>query len=215
MKYLFSILLSFTSFSQFAQTGNIAYSTVSPLAQYSAEWNNIKYVKCNTAATAAYMSSSEKEIIYILNLIRSYPALFARTVLKKYPALSGNNQLADDKYYFQSLMDTLLIMEPKQMFYPDNACFQSARAHARQSGITGYAGHERMTPESKSKKNYNGECCDYGRSSPLEIIMSLVIDDGIPNLGHRKICLMDFTKIGVSIQPHKKYGTNAVLDFSW
>jgi uncharacterized protein YkwD len=101
------------------------------------------------------------------------------------------------------------------MLYPDNACFQSARTHAWQSGISGYAGHQRGTPEARSKKYYNGECCDYGRSSPLEIVLSLLIDEGIPGLGHRKICLMNFTGIGVAIQPHKKYGTNAVLDFSY
>jgi uncharacterized protein YkwD len=215
MKYLFSILLSFTCFSQFAQTGSITNGAVSPLASYSNEWNDIKYSKCNTAANAAYMSNSEKEIIYILNLIRTYPALFAKTVLKKYPAVSGNDHLADDKYYFQSLVDTLLTLQPKAMLYPDNACFQSARTHAWQSGISGYAGHQRGTPEARSKKYYNGECCDYGRSSPLEIVLSLLIDEGIPGLGHRKICLMNFTGIGVAIQPHKKYGTNAVLDFSY
>lgn len=196
-------------------TDVITTGTVSPLAAYSNEWNDIKYSKCNTAANAVYMSSAEKEIIYILNLIRTYPALFAKTVLKKYPALSGNDHLADDKYYFQSLVDTLLTMQPKAMLLPNDACFQSAKSHAWQSGISNYVGHQRGSAESKAKKYYNGECCDYGRSTPLEIVMSLVIDEGIPNLGHRKICLMDFSGIGVSIQPHKKFGTNAVLDFSF
>jgi len=213
MKYFFSFLLFFTSLGLFAQTGNITTSTVSPLAQYSNEWNNIKYSKCNTAANASYMSNSEKEIIYILNLIRTYPALFAKTVLKKYPALSGNDHLADDTYYFKSLLDELLTMEAKQMLYPDNACFLSARSHALQSGITGYVGHERKSQESKLKKYYRGECCDYGRKDPLDIVLSLLIDEGIPSLGHRIVCLSDYAKIGVSIQPHKRYGTNAVLDF--
>jgi len=35
----------------------------------------------------------------------------------------------------------------------------------------------------------------------------------VPSLGHREILFTDFTKIGVSIQPHKKYGWNTVLDF--
>ncbi len=213
MKYFFSIFLLHSSLFLFAQTGNITGNTVSPLAQYSNEWNNHKYNKCNTAANAAYLTGSEKEVIYILNLIRTYPALFAKTVLKKYPALSGNGYLAGDTYYFQSLVDTLLTLAPKQMLSSDNACFLSAKAHAYQSGITGYVGHERKTNDAKLKKHYYGECCDYGREDPLDIVLSLLIDEGIPSLGHRTVLLSDYAKIGVSIQPHKKYGTNAVLDF--
>ena len=213
MKYFFTLFLLQSSLLLFSQNSYKPISAVSPLALYSSEWNDVKYSKCNTAADAVYLSKSEKEVIYILNLIRSYPALFAKTVLKKYPALSGNGYLADDTYYFKSLVDTLLTLEPIQMLYPDKACFISAKSHAYQSGITGYVGHERKTKDAKLKKHYYGECCDYGHKDALEIILSLLIDEGIPSLGHRDICLSNFVKLGVSIQPHKKYGTNAVFDF--
>ena len=213
MKYFFSLFLLLSSLLLFSQTSNTVGSIASPLAQYSNEWNDIKYSKCNTAVNAAYLTKTEKDVIYILNLIRSYPALFAKTVLKKYPAFSGHDHLADDVYYFKSLVDTLLTLQSKQMLYPDNACFISAKSHAWQSGLTGYVGHERKTRDAKLKRHYNGECCDYGNKEPLDIILSLLIDEGIPSLGHRVVCLSDYTKLGVSIQPHKKYGINAVLDF--
>ena len=213
MKSLFTLFLSLSSLLLFSQNSNMAAGAVSPLALYSNEWNDVKYSKCNTAVNAAYLSNSEKEVIYILNLIRSYPALFANTVLKKYPALSGNGYLADDTYYFKSLVNTLLTLPPLQILYPDKDCFISAKSHAYQSGITGYVGHERKVPDSKLKKQYYGECCDYGHKDPLDIILSLLIDEGIPSLGHRIVCLTNYTKLGVSIQPHKRYGTNAVLDF--
>lgn len=191
----------------------MAGSAISPLALYGNEWNDIKYSKCNTAVNADYLSKSEKDVIYILNLIRRYPTLFAKTVLKKYPALSGNGYLADDEYYFKSLVDTLHALAPKQMLYPDNDCFISAKSHAYQSGITGYVGHERKSRDSKLKKHYFGECCEYGHDDPLDIVLALLIDEGIPSLGHRIVCLSDYAKLGVSLQPHKRYGTNAVLDF--
>ena len=84
MKSLFTLFLSLSSLLLFSQNSNMAAGAVSPLALYSNEWNDVKYSKCNTAVNAAYLSNSEKEVIYILNLIRSYPALFANTVLKKY-----------------------------------------------------------------------------------------------------------------------------------
>ncbi|MBK8521980.1 MAG: hypothetical protein IPL54_14305 [Chitinophagaceae bacterium] len=213
MKSVFTLFLLHASFLLFSQNSIRAAGAVSPLAIFSSEWNQVKYSKCNTAVNAAYLSKSEKEVIYILNLIRTYPALFARTVLKQYPGLSGNGYLADDTYYYKSLVDTLLLLQPMNMLYPDKSCFNSAKSHAYQSGISGYVGHERKTPDSKLKKHYYGECCDYGRKDALEIVLSLLIDEGIPSLGHRDICLSSYTKVGVSIQPHKKYGTNAVLDF--
>ena len=126
MKYVFGIFLVLSSTALFSQNSNLSISVVSPLVLYSSEWNNIKYSKCNTAADADYFSDAEKKIIYILNLVRTDPALFAKTVLKKYPSQSGKGYLADDAYYYQSLVNTLLKLESKALLFPDNLCFASA-----------------------------------------------------------------------------------------
>ena len=197
----------------FSQNSKPGISTVSPLSAYSSIWSDIKYTKCNTAANATFMSNAEKNVIYILNLIRTNPALFAKTVLQKYPAVSGKNYLTNDTYYYQSLISTLLAMQPQELLNPDNACYNSAKCHAYSSGVAGYVGHVRRSKDCKIKKHYYGECCDYGNADPLDIVLSLLLDEGVPSLGHRNICLGDYTKIGVSIQPHRKYGNNTVLDF--
>ena len=213
MKYLFSFSLLISSLLAFSQRNSISTGMVSPLASYSNEWNNAKYSNCNTAANAAYLSNAEKDVIYILNLIRSNPALFAKTVLKKYPSTSGDYYLAKDTFYFISLMTRLEKMEPLDILYPDNKCFISAKCHAYTSGIMGYVGHDRRSKDCETKQYFCGECCDYGHKDPLDIVLSLLIDEGIPSLGHRDICLSDYAKIGVSIQPHSRYGINAVFDF--
>jgi uncharacterized protein YkwD len=49
-----------------------------------------------------------------------------------------------------------------------------------------------------------------------DIILQLLIDDDVPSLGHRINCLnKEYTKIGVSVQPHKKWDTCAVIDMIW
>jgi len=48
---------------------------------------------------------------------------------------------------------------------------------------------------------------------PLEIVLELMIDEDVPSLGHRLVMFTNYTKIGISIQPHKKYEWNTVLDF--
>ena len=61
----------------------------SPLGLYSPAWNDARYLTCNTAANTGYMSAGEKEVIYILNMARMNPALFANTVVKQYPNKSN------------------------------------------------------------------------------------------------------------------------------
>ncbi|MEO6255101.1 MAG: hypothetical protein ABIO79_17465 [Ferruginibacter sp.] len=213
MKTFFTVFLLICTAPLFSQTRYISTAAVSPLASYSPVWNDIKYSNCNTAVNTSWLNSDEKDIIYILNLVRAHPTFFARSVLKNYPSLSGKGYLAEDSFYFISLVKTLEKMEPMNIVYPDKDCFESAKCHAYNSGITGYVGHERKTTACKTRKHYYGECADYGHSDPLEIVLSLLIDEGIPSLGHRLVCLSSYAKIGVSIQPHSRYGSNAVLDF--
>jgi hypothetical protein len=197
---VFSFILFILSEKKIPTVGSI-----SPLAGYSSEWNEAKYLKCNTASRVNYMTDAEKEVVYILNLARMNPSLFANTVLKKYPS-------SHTKYY-TSLMDTLLLLKPVNLLIPDSKCFESARCHATNSGAQGYVGHNRGTDECKNKKYFSGECCDYGHNKPLDIVMSLLIDEGVSSLGHREICLDSYKKLGVSIQFHNLYRYTAVLDF--
>ena len=184
----------------------------SPLIEYSEKWRDVKYSNCNTAKDITYLTKEEKEIIWILNLIRSNPELAAESIL-----LNTTSpffvQPSKRNHYFKSLLSTLNTMSPNtNPLLVDSLAFVSAKCHAYSSGITGYVGHERKN--SDCEKDFYGECCDYGNDNPLEVVMSLLLDYDVPSLGHRKICLStDYTLIGVSIQPHKRYNYNAVLDF--
>lgn len=187
---------------------------VSPLSIYSPIWNEAKYVKCNTAAKIRYMNADEKEVIYILNMVRINPVLFANTVVKLYPEKSGQGNLLNSNYY-KSLLKTLGDLKPLKLINPDSLCFASAYCHAVSTGKAGTTTHNRSTDECVNKLYFNGECCDYGNSKALDIVMSLLIDQGVPSLGHRQICLDAYKTMAVSIQPHKTYRYTAVLDFEY
>ncbi|MBK7561766.1 MAG: hypothetical protein WAT34_08870 [Chitinophagaceae bacterium] len=201
---LLACLLIFVSF---LPAKEVSTDSVSPLAGYSPDWNDTRYLSCNTAAKANYMTAAEKEVIYILNLARMNPVLFAKTVVNKYPVNHSD--------YYTSLQNTLLKLKPVKLLYPDSLSFAGALCHAINSGAEGYVGHKRSTEACNQKWYYNGECCDYGHHKPLDIIMSLLIDEDVPSLGHRDICLGQYKKIGVSIQYHKTFQYNAVLDFHY
>ena len=208
MRILVFILL-FISYSQVVAARPEGGSN--PLCSFSAQWNDAKYNACNTAANARYMSSEEKKVIFILNMARTNPRLFRQTVLSKITTFDGFVDTTSVVYY-RSLIALMDTMKPLGLLYPDSLCFRSARAHAMVSGKKGYVGHDRQDAESRKAKHFMGECCSYGMTAPLTIVAQLLVDQDVPSLGHREICLGYYSKIAVSIQPHKQYGSMAVLD---
>lgn len=213
MKFISCCFILFKYLPVFCQLENVSADLpISPLAAYNTEWKKKEYSYCNTAAGIAYLSAKEKEVIYIINLVRRYPLLFVNTVLSRYPSVSDKEYLLKNKTYYLTLKNTLKKMIALPVLNADNLCYESANCHAMESGKSGYIGHSRVSKNCKEKKHYMGECCDYGNSDPLEIVLSLLIDEGVPSLGHRKLLLADYTKIGVSIKSHKTYGDNTVID---
>ena len=165
------------------------------------QWNDPKYQEANSGKNEDYLTDKEKMVYYYLNLVRMNPKLFSDTYL---------NHLKNSKdYYESSLYKELRRIKPLPILKPNRKLFESAQCHAIESGKSGYTGHNRK----KCKQYFKGECCYYGESDALEIITRLLIDKSVKSLAHRKICLGDYSELGVSIQQHKTYGENAVLDF--
>jgi hypothetical protein len=200
----FFIILSFSANAQTIQ---------SPLAEFSREWSSPEYQSANTAIHAAYMTQEEKSVIYVLNLARMNPGLFMETVIKSYATYSGNKNLVKSRFY-KSLLSEMGEMKSLPLLVPDEKCFQSASCHASSSGKFSYVGHVRQTKDCKKTESYKAECCSYGFSKAIDIIVTLLIDEGVASLAHRNIMFSLYYKAAVSIQPHKEYQTNTVIDFA-
>lgn len=177
------------------------------------EWRNPKYNIAYTAQNTDYLTENEKLVYYYLNLARLNPPLFAETFLIKYTKWNSHEDLSLSSYYAGSLYKTMKNMQPVGVLSPQKNLFESARCHAISSGKKGYVGHERL-PNAGCQSKFSGECCSYGQFDALEIVMQLLVDSGVPSLGHRKICLSgSYKTLGTSVQPHKTYRFNSVLDF--
>jgi hypothetical protein len=177
------------------------------------EWKNAKYNVAYTAQNTDYLTENEKLVYYYLNLARLNPPLFAETFLVKYTKWNSYEDLSLSDYYTGSLYKTMKNMQPVGVISPQKDLFESAKCHAVSSGKVGYVGHTRL-PTSNCRSQFAGECCSYGSFDALNIVMQLLVDSGVPSLGHRKICLDGgYKTLGVSVQPHKTYRFNSVLDF--
>lgn len=175
------------------------------------EWEQEIIAQANTAKAVSYLTEEEKQVIFLANLARMDGELFANTILDSY--LEGK----DKNRYTRSLYKDLAKVENLPMLKPEKDLHQVAEEHAEKSGKRGTTGHERFNKRYEPllrKYNEVGENLAYGYSQAIDIVIQLLIDEGVPSLGHRKNILSpNFNAIGVSIKDHKNYGSNAVMAF--
>jgi hypothetical protein len=177
------------------------------------EWPDSIIELANTAKNIDYLSDEEKKVIFIVNLVRMKPKLFANTILKKYINV---NEIKENSYV-SSLIKDLMSMKPLNPLYPNKGLYDCANYHAKYTGEKGIVGHQNSDMRFKKYApnfDYTGENCHYGSNDPLNIVIDLLIDEGVPSLGHRKNILNSgFVYLGVSIQPHKTYEYTTVMCF--
>lgn len=179
-------------------------------------WSAEQLEQANTAKEVKYLTDKEKAVIFYTNLIRIDPKLFKNTYLKNYLDSTG---MSKNNSYVKSLIKILEKTESRKVLAPSKSLYTIAKAHAIDFGKSGKTGHGNFDKRfDKYFDNCNciiAENCDYGNSEALDIVMSLLIDEGVSNLGHRKNILNTaYTNIGVSISTHKKYRQSCVMDFS-
>jgi uncharacterized protein YkwD len=174
-------------------------------------WTSAQLDKANTAKNSTYLTPVEKETILYINLCRLYPKDFLTYEVKNYYGTEKYGDYVRNSTYRESLMKLLSTMQPVNALYFDLESYTGAKCFAKEQGEAGTIGHSRKS----CKADYDAECCSYGMETGRDIAMQLLIDDDVPSLGHRIICLdNDYRKVGVSVQPHKIYDVVAVLNFN-
>lgn len=168
-------------------------------------------VSNKTELSTPVFSSGNKGVIEALNWVRQNPKEFVNRVLLN-PGYENFVPAPERNWLYASLIADLNKMEPiKTTLIYSEELYGYALCHAKTSGEQGLVSHQRVNPA--CEKGFRAECISYGPNDPLEIIFNLLVDEGNPNLGHRKILTADkFTLIGVSIQPHSTYRYNCVID---
>ena len=194
-------------------------SCFSALAQSQSfeKWNAPEYGEVNSGKEVPYLGKDEIEIIRLLNLARMNGPLFSSTYLKSYTDSTGKINK-----WTRTLQRDLSKLKPLAPLLPAMDLREEALIHAADMGGKGKVGHVTSSgkgPKARFKKLVKlygivGENCDYGNEKPLDIVMSLLIDEGVSSLGHRKnILSKKFYFIGVATRPHKKWVYSCVMDF--
>jgi len=201
-----------------------------PLESMSSKW---KREIVDTGASAEYLTETEKQVVLEINKVRADPAEYAGRYLVpirvfyhgklfRVPgetAISTNEGIAALDECIRELQQT----RPLQALAPRKGMSLAARDHAKDQSRTGATGHTGKDSSSASERinRYGkwdiaaGENIDYGNGNSRMIVVSMLVDDGVPSRGHRRNLLdKAFNFIGLSVGSHPIYRHMCVLDFA-
>ena len=173
------------------------------------QWTRTELAKANTAAAVPYLTDEEKAVVQYVNLARMYPQKFLEREVQPYERPEGYAGLDRQSDWYRSLVAELTTMRPLEPLQFDSYMYKLAAAWAGEMNRRGVTGHKRT----ESTGYYAAECCQYGFAAGRDIVIDLLIDEGVQNLGHRKnLFNAEITTIGVAIRPHSQWKVCTVID---
>ena len=87
------------------------------------------------------------------------------------------------------------------------------------SGAVGHSGGDSSSPSDRMRRHgrwsATGEAIAYGSDRAEDVILQLIVDDGVPDRGHRRILFNPvYDLVGVACGPHPVWREVCVLDFA-
>ena len=190
------------------------------LGQISSEWTKEELSYADVARDVVFITDVEKDIILYHNLVRLYPKKYLELEILKwrkdiYPkdTIKFNfvwESLDLSSNYYKSLVKTLKKQKPLPKLNFKKELYNAAMCLALEQSESGKIGHNR---KKCSRVNY-WENCDYGSYNGRDIVNSLLVDEGVPDYGHRKTILSsEISLIGCATTFHPQYEVVAVMDY--
>jgi uncharacterized protein YkwD len=205
-----------------------------PSALFSVIWLGTigMLTQAHSVENMDYLSPLEKKIVQEMNFARSNPAEYASflnalkqhydgKLLKKpgkIPLVTQEGVGAVDE-----ALDFLRSADQLPPLSPSRGMSMGARDHVEDQGPKGLIGHQgsdgsdagdRVNRYGAWEKQV-GENISYGGDDAREIVMGFIIDDGVPERGHRKnLFNPNYHVVGVACGPHAVYHTMCVITFA-
>jgi uncharacterized protein YkwD len=154
--------------------------------------------QAHSSENADYLAPLEKHILQEMNLARNNPAEYASLL----------NEL---KQYY----DEKLLKKPGKI-----PLVTQEDVGAVDEGLIGHQGSDGSDAGERVNRygaweTQVGENISYGPDDARDIVMGLIIDDGVPERGHRKnLFNPNYHVVGVACGPHAVYHTMCVITFA-
>jgi uncharacterized protein YkwD len=181
---------------------------------------------------AASLTAVERAIVGELNRARTNPAEYAAFIAQLRPYYEGallkrpgktplrtqeGARAADEALQF------LRAADPLSPLRPSRGMSAAARDHVADTGPKGLIGHQGSDGSDVGQRlnRYGawdgqvGENIAYGPTDARDIVLGLIIDDGVPGRGHRQnIFHPSYHVVGVACGAHARFQTMCVITFA-
>jgi uncharacterized protein YkwD len=186
----------------------------------------------NKTNEVSYLSPLEKSMVNEMNLARTSPKEYLSLLeqFRKYYdgkllKLPGESPILtkEGTSAVAEAIRSMRSQKPVSPLSPSKGMSLGAKDHIRDLRTSGTSQHK-GSDESQAWDRVNrygswqkiiGENISFGHNKARNIVMTLMIDDGVPNRGHRKnIFNPDFRVVGVACGDHPAYRTICVINFA-
>lgn len=226
----FPIVLISTSVPQLLQSDSSFAKSTSKGAPVTVKANQPS--SPTLLASANYLSSIESQVIAETNKVRTNPKSYI-PIIESYrkrfqgnKVKIGNNTFLVTQEGIKAVSEALSFLKsqrPMGALSASRGMSLGAKDHVKDQGPKGSTGHNGSngsSPFSRISKygkwqTTAGENISYGPATAQDIVMQLIIDDGVPDRGHRKnIFNPNFKVSGVSFGNHAKYRKMCVITYA-
>jgi uncharacterized protein YkwD len=176
-------------------------------------------------------STSSRAVIRELNLARQNPALYATFVEELRGRMNGNVMILPGRTKIRTkegtraLGEAIRFLRSAQPQAPLSLSPGMSRAAAdhcadQASGGFGHAGRDSSHADGRIARYGTfggcwGENISYGKATARDVVLALVIDDGLPARKHRNnIFNSNFNFAGAAFGRHARFGTVCSMDFA-
>lgn len=181
---------------------------------------------------AAQDSTVDREIVAEMNRARTDPAAYARLLEEMLPRFRGTSydrpdrvtiETAEGPHAVREAITTLRRTRPLPPLDFSPGLARAARDHAEDQGRNGGMGHagadgSRMAERISRYGTWGGSAAEniaYGSETPRDVVIDLLVDDGVPGRGHRENILDPASRFaGAGCARHPEYRIVCVIDFA-
>ena len=190
------------------------------------------FVQSINAGEPDYLSPLEKAIVGEINLARTNPKGYAsfleewkRYYDRKLLKIPGERIIMTEEGVtaVNEAINFIRSLSRVPRLSPSKGMSLATKDHVKDqesSGSTGHRGSDGSQPWDRVNRYGTweksiAENISYGSDKARNMVIGLIVDDGVPSRGHRKnIFNPDFRVIGVACSPHPTYRTVCVITFA-
>jgi uncharacterized protein YkwD len=188
----------------------------------------------DTARGVAYLSDLEKDVVREVNKVRVNGHEYAEQYVRgrvgyfeglRYhePGATWERTTKEGAGAVEECVRELSESRRLVVLLPTHGLWQAARDHCGDmgpKGLNGHNGSNGRTPADRMSFRgiWSGSVAEnlaFGRTDAVDIVVGLLIDDGVPSRGHRRNILKESIRfIGVACGPHREFRNMCTIDFA-